>query len=636
MAGKPTYEELEQRVKELEKEAVGRKRVYEALRDSEAQKKAILDASIDRIRLVDKDMKIIWANKTSTMEDNIAPEDLYGKICYEFFADRDNPCVGCPTKKSLGTGNIEHSVMHQTKAKGITVETYWDNYCVPIKNESDDIVHLIQIMRNITEQRRAEEKEKEHHRNIELLSKTAMKFVEFPADKNIYNFIGEQLREFIGKDSYIVINTIDEEKSILTTRAVLGIGKFTDKIVKLLGRHPVGMTLDANDENLSELSDGKLHLNKEGLYVIFLKTVPKAVCNSLEKLLNIKKIYGIGFTKDNELFGTIVIILKEGAGELKNKQIVEAFLKQASIAVQKRQAEEALQESEEKYRGLFDESIAAVYLFDEKKNFLDSNQAGLDLLGYSREELLSMSIPDVDADPIVVLPAHEQLLSGDRIINYEHKLKRKDGKVITVLNNSRPLTNDDEQVVGMQSTLIDITERKRAEETIKQANEELLRAHNQRKILSKRLIDLLEKDRRQIAMELHDHIGQILASLKIDLELIHGQLKRADPKLGDQIKGAQEKAVHAIKDVKSISQGLRPGMIDALGLASSLRELFNEVARNTDTKVNFFSRRVPKRFDPEKELAVFRIAQEALTNIIKHARAKNVFVNLVKKTRHFH
>jgi len=132
---------------------------------------------------------------------------------------------------------------------------------------------------------------------------------------------------------------------------------------------------------------------------------------------------------------------------------------------------EALRESEEKYRGLFDESIAAVYLFDHKKNFLDSNQAGLDLLGYSREELLNMSIPDVDANPIVVLPAHEQLLSGDRIINYEHKLRRKDGEVITVLNNSKPLTNDDEQVVGMQSTLINITEHKQSEERLRESEE---------------------------------------------------------------------------------------------------------------------------------------------------------------------
>jgi PAS domain S-box-containing protein len=126
--------------------------------------------------------------------------------------------------------------------------------------------------------------------------------------------------------------------------------------------------------------------------------------------------------------------------------------------------EAALRESEQKYRGIFNESVVAIYLFDTKKNFIDANQAGLNLLGYSRTELLGLSMPDVDADPVVVLPAHRELLVGGRLINYEHKLRRKDGAIITVLNNSRALTDGHGNIVGMLSTLIDITERRRAEE----------------------------------------------------------------------------------------------------------------------------------------------------------------------------
>ena len=111
-----------------------------------------------------------------------------------------------------------------------------------------------------------------------------------------------------------------------------------------------------------------------------------------------------------------------------------------------------------------------------RKNFINSNQAGLDLLGYSREELLSMRIPDVDADPAAVLPAHEELLSGGRLINYEHSLRRKDGTVVSVLNNSRPLTDSQGNVTGMLSTLIDITERKRAEAERERLEEQLQRS----------------------------------------------------------------------------------------------------------------------------------------------------------------
>ena len=138
---------------------------------------------------------------------------------------------------------------------------------------------------------------------------------------------------------------------------------------------------------------------------------------------------------------------------------------------EERHIQNALRESGEKYHAIFDESITTIFIFDSDKNFVDANQAGLDLLGYSREELLRMSIPDVDADPVVVLPAHGELLSGERLINYEHSLRRKNGEVITVLNNSRPLTDSDGKVVGMLSTLVDITARKRVERALRESEE---------------------------------------------------------------------------------------------------------------------------------------------------------------------
>ena len=128
-------------------------------------------------------------------------------------------------------------------------------------------------------------------------------------------------------------------------------------------------------------------------------------------------------------------------------------------------AAEALRVSEEKYRGIFDDSVTAIYLFDTQKRFLDTNEAGVKLLGYTREELLRLSMADVDADPTVVLPAHQELLAGGRLLNYEHRLRRKDNTVVTVLNNSKAITDPQGKVVGLLSTLLDITERMRVEES---------------------------------------------------------------------------------------------------------------------------------------------------------------------------
>jgi signal transduction histidine kinase len=134
-------------------------------------------------------------------------------------------------------------------------------------------------------------------------------------------------------------------------------------------------------------------------------------------------------------------------------------------------------------------------------------------------------------------------------------------------------------------------------------------------------------------MELHDHIGQIMTSLKINLEILNDELKTANPGLVSKTKTIEQRVVETLKEIKNISHGLRPSILDALGLVASLRELFNDIQKGTDIEIKFFNKAIPKRLNPEKALTIYRIVQEGLTNIIKHAQAKEVFVNLTKKDK---
>ncbi|MBI9082057.1 MAG: PAS domain S-box protein [Desulfobacterales bacterium] len=206
------------------------------------------------------------------------------------------------------------------------------------------------------------------------------------------------------------------------------------------------------------------------------------------------------------------------------------------------------------------------------------------------------------------------------------------GVIVLFLQEDFQRSHRAEEFLGtVSNTLAGIIQRKRAEEALRKAHKGLSRAHNQRKFLSKRLIDLLEKNRHQIAMELHDHIGQTLTSCKINLEMIHDRIGAQSPDLGAQVENAKGKVIQAMKDIKEISHGLKPAMLDALGLIPSLRYLFNEIRQDSGIDIRFFSQGLPERFDRGKELAIFRITQEALHNIQKHATAQNIFVNLVRK-----
>jgi PAS domain S-box-containing protein len=188
---------------EYVKDITLRKEAKEALRESEAEKRAILDASIDMIRYVDKDMRIIWANKTTIEELGMPPEDIAGQACYELLIGRDTPCDGCPTLRAMETGRIEHAVMHEPMMAGREGETYWDCYGVPVKNESGQIIRLIQVARDVTEQKRAEQELKKRHHELEAINSVLLKLTKED------NLIGMgQILQDIMKDFYPEFDTM--------------------------------------------------------------------------------------------------------------------------------------------------------------------------------------------------------------------------------------------------------------------------------------------------------------------------------------------------------------------------------------------------------------------------------------------
>jgi signal transduction histidine kinase len=183
----------------------------------------------------------------------------------------------------------------------------------------------------------------------------------------------------------------------------------------------------------------------------------------------------------------------------------------------------------------------------------------------------------------------------------------------------------------VMASVIDLTAQKQVELRLTELNARLEKEEAQRRLLSQRLMVMIENDRRGVAMELHDHFGQVMTTLKLDLEMLAAGLQDADPKLRLRVEDAAAKATRTIGDLKVMASGLMPSTIENLGLMPALQALIDDVRSSTELDIHFFSSGVPERFDHEKELALYRIAQESINNIVKHAGARRVDVNLVQK-----
>ena len=173
----------------------------------------------------------------------------------------------------------------------------------------------------------------------------------------------------------------------------------------------------------------------------------------------------------------------------------------------------------------------------------------------------------------------------------------------------------------------------RMERAKRRAAQQALRdAHRRLQALSARLLEIEETERRRIARELHDGVGQLLTAVKLRL----AGLSPASPEYGSRRQECIATIDDALDQVRRMSRDLRPSQLDDLGLVAALRSHVDQQAGHAGFTAHFAHERVPQRLAPEIETACFRIAQEALTNIARHAHATEVRVTLTATEAELH
>ncbi len=172
--------------------------------------------------------------------------------------------------------------------------------------------------------------------------------------------------------------------------------------------------------------------------------------------------------------------------------------------------------------------------------------------------------------------------------------------------------------------IVDVSERKRVDTA-------LARYAGRLQQLSHRLLQVQESERRHIARELHDEVGQILTGLKF---LLEGSLQVAPEPLKDNLNNARALISDLIARVREISLNLRPSMLDDLGLLPALKWQCERYTAQTDIQVVFKFSSLERRFPPEIEIAAYRIVQEALTNVARHAGVDQAILEVWADNKH--
>ncbi len=286
------------------------------------------------------------------------------------------------------------------------------------------------------------------------------------------------------------------------------------------------------------------------------------------------------------------------------------------IAERKR-AEVALRESEERYRELFENARDAIYVHDLEGKYIRVNRATETLTGYKREEIVGHNL--IDFVPATnardVRESFRAKVAEQGETTYEVDVITKDGRRVPVEVRSRAIYENG-VMVAVQSTARDITEHKLAQNALQ--------------MFSRQLIKAQEDERRRIARELHDQIGQVLTAIKMNLHTSQrgSQASEVTCYIKDNIEAVDE----ALRLVRDLSVDLRPPVLDDFGLVTALRWYVDRYTKRTGLEVDMVIE-LPdenERFFRELETACFRIAQEALTNIVRHAQASHVLLQLVK------
>jgi len=541
-------------------------RVTDALLKAEEEKwRSSFNALEDVMLIIDRDYNIENINDSGLALLGKSRDEVIGKKCYQILRGTECPQEECPCRKTLETkqvGSLDH---YEAR-----FDRYFSIKSSPIFDENGEIVKFVDLMRDITELKRAEEmlakiidgasisifvidrRHKVTHWNTALEALTGLRREEIAGTN-------EQWRAFYA-----------ERRPVLADLIVDG----------------------ASEEEIDRYYQGKCKRSS-------------LIGGAYEA-----EVYYPALGSNGKWLHFTASPIKNFSGE------IIAAIETLQDVTERKKAEWALQESEKSYRELFEVALDAIWVSDSKGNILKANRATEKLTGLSSEELARGNIKTFLGEDGLRLAkeSSRRLLKDESLAQpYEQHLTRRDGTEATVMLTTSPILSNG-RLVAFQNIARDITEQKRMQENLRFYLQEITRAQ--------------EEERQRIARELHDSTVQTLIALLHQLENLLGDKAALPVREAKALWGFYESIRDVVREVRRFSRDLRPSILDDLGLLPALEWLTGELTKEYGVKTSLKVIGGERRFSLEAELVLFRIVQEALRNIAKHAQATKAEVKV--------
>jgi len=619
-----------------------RKEIEKTLRESEKNYRLLADSTNDLIWKIDlnqdisiKNIKFSYVSPSVQRIAGFSPQEISEMKISEILTDYS-------IRQSK---NIFKKVINQEqsgkKVKGQTLEL--EHFCKDcsvkwmecnmsfLRDEKNNPAAIIGVGRDITERKQIEKEKERYFEELKFISYTILELNRMEDIDRMCQYIGEVIRS-VNKKAYVAVLLYDPDLDAIRIRSLTGFDNINNELKKIIG-NDLSSILFYPDQLPKEIHDfytvGKLQYISEGLCFLFRDKFSNSICKDIEKLMEVDDIYTIGFTQEEIPYGGITIFTPSDY-ELQFKPALETLITHFSVLVHRKQVEDLLWDSKERYQNFINQSFEGIYrqelevpvditlpveqqidLIYDHAYVAECNQAMASMYKLtSPDDLIGRRMVEFHGgkkNPVNRAAVRKFIKSNYRIMDEETEETISGGNIVYFSNNTIGIV-DKKRLTRMWGTQIDITERKKAEEQIKK--------------------DLEEKN--ILLREIHHRVKN---NLQIIRSLIHIQL--TDEKSPAFKESATELSNRILSMAMIHEQLYSTENLSKINIKFYLESLINRILQSyTYSHITINNNIEEIYLSIDKSIPIGLMVNELITNAVKHAfpeeREGNIVISLNK------